>query len=72
MWVTLIATALAASVCLSEVNLASQIKAVRDTGHSPIAEFTAPRNATSHDRSEATPTRNAQKNYNRKDFDPDA
>jgi hypothetical protein len=70
MWVTLIATAMAASVCLSVVNLVSQINKVRDAPHSPIAAFSAPRNAADHDQSQGTPTRSAQKNDDRKYFGP--
>ena len=42
MWVTLITTAMAASVCLSVVNLASQINKVRDVRHAPIIEYSPP------------------------------
>jgi hypothetical protein len=72
MWVTLMTTALAASVCLSVVNLASQINNVRDAKHSPVAEFTTPRNASVRGYSQGTPTISAQKNQERTYFDPGA
>jgi hypothetical protein len=43
MWVTLIATAVAASICLSVVNLTSEINKVRNARHSPGVEITGQR-----------------------------
>ena len=43
MWVTLIATAIAASICLSVVNLTSEINKVRDARNSAGVESTAQR-----------------------------
>jgi hypothetical protein len=45
MWITFIATAIAASVCLSVVNLASEINKIRDVRSSPPLENIAPSNA---------------------------
>jgi hypothetical protein len=42
MWITFIATAIAASVCLSVVNLASEINKIRDVRFSPSLENIAP------------------------------
>lgn len=42
MWITLIATAIAASVCLSAVNLASEISKIRDTRNTPPLEHVTP------------------------------
>ncbi len=57
MWVTLIAAATAASICLSVVNLASQINKVRNFRHSPVVESTAPHNAPRQEQSPGMPTR---------------
>jgi hypothetical protein len=54
MWVTLIATAIAASISLSVVNLTSEINKVRNARHSPGVEITAQRSTS--------PTISAQKN----------
>ena len=62
MWATLIATAVAASICLSVVNLTSEINKVRDARHSPGVEITAQRNTSPRDQPSGTPTINAQKN----------
>ena len=43
MWVTLIATAMAASVCACVVNLASEISKIRDARYSPGVEITVAR-----------------------------
>jgi hypothetical protein len=66
MWATLIATAMAASVCLSVVNLASQINKVRDARHSPIVEFKP------LDQTRGTSTISAQKNQKNVHVDPGA
>jgi len=39
MWVTFIATAVATAVCLSVVNLASEINRIRDVRVSPSTEY---------------------------------
>ena len=57
MWVTLIAAATAASICLSVVNLASQINKVRNSRHSPVVESTAPHNAPLQEQSPGISTR---------------
>jgi len=44
MWITLIATAIAASVCLSAVNLASEINKIRDARSAPPLEYVTPSN----------------------------
>jgi hypothetical protein len=62
MWVTLIATAIAASICLSVVNLTSEINKVRNARQSPGVEITAQRNTFPRDQSMGTPTISAQKN----------
>ena len=41
MWITLIATAVATAVCLSVVNLASEINRIRDARVSPSIEYNA-------------------------------
>ena len=41
MWVTFIATAVATAVCLSVVNLASEINRIRDARVSPSIEYNA-------------------------------
>jgi hypothetical protein len=69
MWVTLITTAMAASVCLSVVNLASQINKVRDVRHAPIIEFSPPHK--SPDQSPGASTVSAQK-YQKGHVDPGA
>jgi hypothetical protein len=42
MWVTFIATAVAASICLSTVNLASHLNKVRNAPLSPVIESIRP------------------------------
>jgi hypothetical protein len=51
MWITLIATAIAAAVCLSAVNLASEINKIRDARNAPSLEYGAPSNMPRLDRS---------------------
>ena len=70
MWATLIATDVAASICLSVVNLTSEINKIRNARHSPGVEITAQRNTFPRDQSTDTPTISAQKNP--KYFDRDA
>ena len=70
MWVTLIATAMAASVCLSVVNLASQINKVQDARHSTIVEFTPPHKLL--DQTPGASTISAQKNQKNLHVDPGA
>ena len=70
MWITLITTAMAASVCLSVVNLASQINKVRDARPAPIVESTAPHGSL--DRSPGTSTISAQKLQKNVHVDPGA
>jgi hypothetical protein len=62
MWVTLIATAIAASISLSVVNLSSEINKVRNARHSPGVEITAQRSTFPRDLSMGTPTNGAQQN----------
>jgi hypothetical protein len=69
MWLTLIATATAAAICLSVINLAFQINKVRDARHLPVVEFTLPHNVPLRDQSPGTPI-NAQKNQRSVPFDP--
>ena len=45
MWITFIATAVATAVCLSVVNLASEINRIRDASISPSIEYNALSNA---------------------------
>jgi hypothetical protein len=69
MWLTLIATATAAAICLSVVNLAFQIKKVRNARHSPVVVFTVPHNVP-----DQSPGRliNAEMNQRSVPFDPGA
>ncbi len=69
MWITLIATAVAASVLLSVVNLASQINQVRNARLSIVVEFT-PRNTPLPDRGLTTII--PQNNHEDVDSDPGA
>jgi hypothetical protein len=62
MWVTFIATAIAASTCLSMVNLASHLNRVRDARLSPVIESTAPSSAPLPDWSLGTITGDGQNN----------
>jgi hypothetical protein len=41
MWITLIATAIAAAVCLSALNLASELSKIRDARNTPSLEYGA-------------------------------
>jgi len=51
MWITLIATAIAASVCLSVLNLASEINKIRDAKNTQSLEYDVPSNMSRLDQS---------------------
>lgn len=56
MWTTLIPAALAGAICLGVVNLASEIKKVREARNSPALELTAQRIETSSEQLQRSPT----------------
>jgi hypothetical protein len=68
MWVAFITTAIAASICLSMVNLASHLNRVRDARLSPVIESMAPPSAPLPDWPPATTTDGGQNN--RRILDP--
>lgn len=67
MWITLIATAIAASVCLSAVNLASEINKIRDARNTPPLEYVTPSNMPRLDRSVAATKTSGLRSVNSSD-----
>jgi hypothetical protein len=54
MWASLFTIAVAASICLSVVNLASEINKIRDARYPPAIEYSAPSGAPTSERTSDT------------------
>jgi hypothetical protein len=52
MWVSLFAIAVAAAVCLSAANLASEINKIHEARHSAVVEYSAPSDAPPAERTD--------------------
>ena len=65
MWTTLIPTAIAGAICLSVVNLASEINKVREARNVPGVELTAQRNGSAGYRPQRSSTIVEEKHFRR-------
>jgi hypothetical protein len=61
MWASLFATAVAAAVCLSAVNLASEINKIQSAPHSAVVEYNTPSSEPASERATDTGRSGIQK-----------